>query len=255
MNNAEPSTGNSDPRPWGPLATSGIGILVLTSFMIATEATEVIWKGALILFSRDHLPPLALDGAAQLGFYVSLTSMVSALMGTFMIWIAIRLRQIRYSALSVQRYLDLYRFRGRSFLNWAGLTLVYLIAMDAVSYWTGRSLTPDFMIEAYATAIWPPLFWIAIGLFAPFFEELFFRGFLLAGFGQTRRRTMIAAVIISAIWAGIHLQYGWYEIIWIFGLGLLFSAARLRSGSLWLPIILHMLCNLIATFQVAYVQS
>jgi uncharacterized protein len=254
MNDADATIENHDPSPWGPLATTGIGLLVLTSFLIAPLVAELIWKGVLTLVgqNQDLIPPFATNGAFHLGFFVSLTSMASALLGTVMIWIAVRLRRYRYPSLSVRHYLVLYSFRWRTILFWAGLTLVYLIGMDAVSYWTGRSRMPDFMIEAYATAGWTPLFWIAIGVVAPFFEELFFRGFLLTGFRQNRRRIIIAVLVISAAWAAIHLQYGWYENIWIFGLGLLFSAARLSSGSLWVPIILHMLCNLIATFQVAY---
>ncbi len=247
MNNSEASPLNQDIHPWGPIATVSIGILILVSTFLAQIGAEALLERVWALSG----PGRGRFSFLPFGLLVSLESVVSALIGSLMIGLAIRLRQRRYPFVRVRTYLGLYRFTWQALAFWAGLTLVYLISMDAVSHWSGRPLIPDFIIEAYATSIWPFLFWIAIGICAPFFEELFFRGFLLAGFRKTRRRTVIAVVAISGVWAGVHLQYGWYEMIWIFGLGLVFGAARLRSGSLWLPVLLHMQCNLLATFQVA----
>ncbi len=240
-----------EPRPWGPIATVIIGILIAVSTLLAQIGLEILVSG---LWASG--PDPGRFAALPLGLAVSIDGMIGALAGAAAIWLAVGLRPPRrLDWVRVRGYLGLNRFAWRVLVFWTGSTLVYLVAMDAVSYWTGRPQVPDFIIEAYATSVWPLLFWIAIGVGAPLFEELLFRGFLLAGFRKTPLRTAVAAVAISAVWAGVHLQYGWYEIIWIFGLGLVFGAARVHGGSLWLPVILHMQCNLLATLQAARMQT
>jgi hypothetical protein len=84
---------------------------------------------------------------------------------------------------------------------------------------------------------------------APVFEELFFRGFLLAGFASSFLRPAGAVLVTSASWALIHLQYDLYGMVTIFVLGLLLGAARLASGSVLLTIGLHAFSNLLSTVE------
>ena len=49
--------------------------------------------------------------------------------------------------------------------------------------------------------------------------------------------------------ASIHLQYDVYQIGTIFFIGILLGVARIRSGSLYVPLAMHTLINLLATVE------
>ena len=75
---------------------------------------------------------------------------------------------------------------------------------------------------------------------APLVEEVFFRGFLFAGFRE-KYGWKIAAGISAAFFALVHLQP--LTALPIFLLGYLFAYVYERSNSLWLPILLHFSVN------------
>ena len=89
---------------------------------------------------------------------------------------------------------------------------------------------------------------------APFCEEFFFRNILFKfirdvccsqlnpKFSDRRRRTWIAALATSLVFAVIHFNF--YGVIPLFCLGLLFQFLFIRTKSLWPSIIIHSLNNL-----------
>jgi membrane protease YdiL (CAAX protease family) len=135
--------------------------------------------------------------------------------------------------------------------RWIGVTLCWAAASDLVSILVGRPVVPEFTVSAYATSkpVW--IFWVATVIVAPLFEEAFFRGFLLKGFASSLLRPIGAVLVTAALWAAIHVQYELPEIASIFILGLLFGAARLRTGSLVVPVVMHATSNLWSTVEAA----
>jgi membrane protease YdiL (CAAX protease family) len=117
-------------------------------------------------------------------------------------------------------------------------------AVDCLTIVLGRPLIPEFMSLAW-------LLWVAVVIAGPIFEELFFRGFLLAGFRASFLGPIGAVVLTSASWALIHLQYDAYDMSTIFVVGCVLGASRLKTGSVLLPIGMHILNNLIATIEAA----
>ncbi|HLF72932.1 MAG TPA: type II CAAX endopeptidase family protein [Anaerolineales bacterium] len=86
-----------------------------------------------------------------------------------------------------------------------------------------------------------PFWFFLVGvLFAPFVEEIFFRGFLFQGFRQ-RYGWVRAALLSSAIFAVAHLDP--VSLIPTFILGLVLAFLYQRANSLWPGIILHLLVN------------
>jgi membrane protease YdiL (CAAX protease family) len=81
-------------------------------------------------------------------------------------------------------------------------------------------------------------------------EEPLFRGFMMRGIWHSRLGAVGAIVIASACWSLLHLQYDCYSIIQIFLAGLLLGAARLKTQSLYPPLAMHSLMNLLATVEV-----
>ena len=58
-----------------------------------------------------------------------------------------------------------------------------------------------------------------------------------------------AIVVISLLWAGLHVQYDWTGILQIFVIGLFLGWTRWRSGSTLLTFLLHALFNLEGTIE------
>ena len=108
------------------------------------------------------------------------------------------------------------------------------------------------MVDIYNTSVWPAFFWVVIIIFAPAFEETFFRGFLFVGFRQSRIGITGTIAVTALIWTLFHIgQYDIYEMATIFVSGIVLGIVRLKTDSLWSPLIIHVFFNLIATLQVA----
>jgi CAAX protease family protein len=96
-----------------------------------------------------------------------------------------------------------------------------------------------------------PLLWFTVIIVAPFDEEVTFRGFLYRGWVRTERGVVPGILVISALWAVIHIQYDWFGILQVFLLGLFFGWARWWSGSASLTFLLHAGTNLWAMVETA----
>ena len=90
-----------------------------------------------------------------------------------------------------------------------------------------------------------------IGIIGPLAEEVFFRGFLLAGLVASLG-TMRGVVAASIIFAVAHFSLG--SMIPIFVTGMLLSWLYLRTRSLWPPLVAHAAQNLIALALVPLAQ-
>jgi membrane protease YdiL (CAAX protease family) len=84
---------------------------------------------------------------------------------------------------------------------------------------------------------------------APAGEEIMVRGFLFHGLVRSERSAWPAIVVISVLWAALHVQYDWTGILQIFVIGLFLGWMRWRSGSTLLTFLLHTLFNLEGTFE------
>ena len=88
--------------------------------------------------------------------------------------------------------------------------------------------------------------WLSIlvmALLPAVFEEVLFRGVIFNSFNQTYGKTI--GVLISALIFGIY-HMNWIQGVFAFILGLMLAYVYIKSGSLYVPIILHFINNLIA---------
>jgi uncharacterized protein len=82
---------------------------------------------------------------------------------------------------------------------------------------------------------------------APFFEEIYFRGFVFTGL--LRELSLVWAMLISAaLFAVAHADPGSFIPLFVIGLALAF--VRWRSGSTWASISLHVLNNLLSSVAI-----
>ena len=141
---------------------------------------------------------------------------------------------------------------GRDLILGVVCLVALIAASDALLYFTGRDLVTPFQLQSYTTAAavgWLPAMLAAAILVAPAGEEVVFRGFLFRGWARSPRSVWPAIVVISVLWAGLHVQYDWTGILQIFVIGLFLGWMRWRSGSLPLTFLLHALFNLEGTLE------
>jgi len=225
---------------WGYWATLGWGLLAFIAGQLVALAVVVVWRA-------DALSSLAQNPYD--GRFLALLLFISTPITIAVFALAVRLARWRFSD-----YLAL-EWPPTHYVTTGVAWLVGLIAVgDALLYFGGLPLVTPFQQQSYATAAaegWLVPMLVAAVLVAPLSEELMFRGFLFRGWARSERSTWPAIVVISLVWAGLHVQYDWTGILQIFVIGLFLGWTRWRSGSTLLTFLLHALFNLEGTIETA----
>lgn len=115
------------------------------------------------------------------------------------------------------------------------ITLLMLMLLDTLGI---TPVLPDPIIPQGTEELLAAL--ISLGILAPLFEELLFRGILLDQLGKKFGIT-IASWVTSLVFAIAHLNLLGFPLFLL--IGLLLSRMRLRQKSLWLPVLFHMMYN------------
>lgn len=102
------------------------------------------------------------------------------------------------------------------------------------------NLLPAPPTQAYGAGAWTML---ALVVLAPIFEELICRGVVLESLRA--RYGILIACLVSALFFGV-IHFYPQLVVNAFFLGLIFAFLYIRTGSLWIVIILHALNNAIA---------
>lgn len=139
-----------------------------------------------------------------------------------------------------------WHWQARDLLLGVGLG-VFITALSGLAY---RFSPPyrksaDYYLEVVLKPLaMPDLIWL--GLLPGLSEELLFRGVMLPALGMDH-----VAVIVSSLCFGIlHLSGSeqWPYVIWATIIGIILGYSALLSGNLLVPIIAHMLTNLISSY-------
>lgn len=138
-------------------------------------------------------------------------------------------------------------------LNWTmealllglGFGLVITAASSLVyRLWPAYRTSADFYLTfVLKPLLWPDLIWV--GLLPGLSEELLFRGVMLPAFGLN-----ITGIVVSSLCFGIlhisGLQH-WPYVVWATAVGILLAYSALLTGNLLVPIVAHILTNLVAS--------
>ncbi len=144
---------------------------------------------------------------------------------------------------------DWFRFRWR-LPDWGwglggyfvALPLVVLISLLNQQLWQGQGgSNPLLLLALQAQDKWVlGIFFFTAVVMAPFFEEMMFRGFLLASL--TRYCSVNVAILLSSfLFAIAHLNLS--EVLPLAGLGMILGIVYTRTRNLWVPMLLHGLWN------------
>jgi membrane protease YdiL (CAAX protease family) len=237
---------NPKPTPWSFWATIGfsciIGVVILfTSVIIAIG----IVIGVKVLMPQLDLMEFSKDLDSN-GLFLSFISFV---VSPLVIGLSFLFAKIRKN-ITIKEYFLLNKVGWFQFLKWSLILLLFAACSDAVTSALGRPIVSDFMLKAYKTAYFPPLLWLAFIILAPLYEEILFRGFMFKGIEHSRLGPIGALLITSLAWSMLHIQYDILIIGTIFIGGLLLGWARIKTNSIYVPITMHVLENLLATIVV-----
>jgi len=242
----------TEKRLWGFWATAGWGVLVMFVSVVIQVIIAVIFIIAKLATETPiDFPELDFTEwmeVIDLGLLLSLSIVASAIVCIGLIFVIIKVRR----GASIADYLGLKSIGTRTVMAVLAITVAFIVLSALINMGLDRPPDSDIMVQAYATSVWPTLFWIAVVVFAPVFEELLFRGFLFAGFSRSGIGVAGTIIVTSLIWAGFHVQYGLFEIASIFVLGLILGIVRHKTGSLWAPMIMHAFNNLLAVLLLAF---
>ena len=243
------------PRPvksvWGPWTTVGFGLAIFAVYFVAQSLVAIGFAMAKVV-SDPALDPEALaESLATNGLVIATSIIFSAIVGIGIMAVFIRLRK----GASIAQYLALKAINARTFFALMGITVGLLVLLAVVGVFLGIPSDSEFSVEVYRTSVFPALLWIAFVIFAPAFEESFFRGFLFAGLQQSRVGAAGAIALTALAWAGLHLQYDIYGMAEVVVLGVVLGIVRLKTGSLWGSLAIHSFWNIIATVATALSAS
>ena len=232
--------------PWGFWPTVGFSAIIGIVFFLI----QVVIIIAVVVVAMLRNPKLE---TKQFSYTLSthglLQTVVIFAVAPFTIGLAILFAKIR-KRITIKQYFGFHNPGWKELIKWCLAVVLFAGCFDTLTFFINRPVVPEFMVSVYTTAYLTPALWLAFIIVAPLTEEIFFRGFLFKGIESSRMGPIGAIVITSMAWAALHTQYDFYGMASIFLGGLLLGLARTKSKSIYPPIVMHALQNVIAMIEV-----
>ena len=212
--------------------------LVLGAYLVLQVVVTVVLIAA-----------LDLDPTERMGDLIALGVILSALPCTFLLLLILD-RGGRARGMDPRTWLALRPVRGSTMLAWVVFAFLLLQLADLVTVELGRSPVPPVMETIIETTRYTTLLWFALVIAAPVFEEALFRGYLYEGLRRTKIGAGGTIVVTTLLWTLLHVaQYDLFFLVLIALIGILLGIARERTGSLYVPLAIHGVNNLLSTLQ------
>jgi membrane protease YdiL (CAAX protease family) len=229
--------------PWGFWATTAFTLLIIILFLLTELAVTIGFHAVAEIFFKGMDMGLSDNEGLLLGISTCVTAPVT-------IGFTLFLARIRRN-ISVKEYLGFFNPAKKQYFLWALIVLCLAFCSDVITLLLGKPLVSEFMLAVYESAGSRALLWFALLVASPLYEEIVFRGFFFKGIEVSPVGPTGAILFSSLGWAALHLQYDLYGMVTIFAGGLVFGIARLKTGSIFIPIMMHSIANFIATLETA----
>lgn len=132
-----------------------------------------------------------------------------------------------------------------AFLTGLGVAGVIIVASSLIyRLWPAYRQSADAYLElVIKPLIWPDLIWL--GLLPGLSEELLFRGVMLPALGLN----LLAVIFSSIVFGVLHLSgvQQWPYVVWATIVGFALGYSALITGNLLVPIVAHILTNLVSS--------
>ncbi|WP_434353709.1 CPBP family intramembrane glutamic endopeptidase [Psychrobacter sp. HD31] len=232
---------------FGKVGTFFLIVFVLLFFVVTQVATLVM--AAFLLMPAQMATDIDATMAQVVnnGTAISVSSCLTFVVMYFLIATIVKLRKK-----AINQYLPVVSFDLNIAIKAFALWVLFVVGNEFITDLTNRN-PMVFMDEIYATA--DPLWLLVLSLviIVPIYEELIFRGVLWKAtaeqFVNQKKGAIFASVLMALIFALVHVQYDFFEMASIFILALILGYARYRSGSVLLPILMHVFNNGLALWQ------
>lgn len=205
------------------------------------------------LATRD-LPPAAEPRYEELINDGDLLAMVTVISGIAATLLTLLATMHTVGAANLRRHLGLQLPSALQLLQWSLGFVVLLMALELFTVSMKRPVTPDVMLDVYDSANSKLLLLLAVVVVAALFEEVFFRGFLLESLRTSFLGAAGSVLLTAFLWSVVHVQYDLFGMFSIFLIGVFLGAARLRTGSTLLAMMLHGLNNGLAFLALAHLS-
>lgn len=240
-------------RPPGLEFAMGIGIFGLV-FMVFFVAQTAVFVRELVrrmperfgdgidwgAFSDPALLP-EFQKLSMNGDVVASTAFWSGLVATALLLLLVFLWRGPAGARSL---LGLRGAPPRLFLIWLGVFALLVLGLEALA-WAFPQFRTEFMEQVLGSTTNTAMLVLGVGVLAPVFEELLLRGLLLGSLRFLVDRH-VAVAISAGAFTLMHLQYEPLVMLMILPMGVVLGYARVNSGSILVPILLHLLNNVIS---------
>ena len=227
---------------WGGWPTIGLGAAIFALYFVAQTVVAIAFVFSQLVTGTEPIDPQYILRMATNGNLISIATIVSAIVGIGFIILFIKIRK----GAGIRDYLGLKSIPKKTFLILLAVVIGLIIIISIIEQALHVPQNTTFTVDAYETTSWPVLLWIAVLIFAPIFEESFFRGFVFVGLRQTRVGAAGTIALTSLTWALLHIQYDIYGMATILVLGITLGIIRYKTGSLWSTLFLHFMWNTVA---------
>jgi len=235
---------------WGPWQTVGFGAAIFSCSMAAQSAVAI----AFFVLKMAANPAGGLPDFASLasnGAVISFAILASTIAGVGVTYVFIGLRR----GAGFKDYLGLTGITGKTVIVLLGATAALIAVSEGADTLFAKSGNTRFMIDAYESSGSPLLLGVALVVFAPAFEEIFFRGFLFVGLTPSRIGPARTILLTAVIWSMLHIQYDLFGMATILVMGIFLGIVRFKTGSLWSTLLIHSFWNLVAVVETGLVVN
>ena len=240
---------------WGPIRAL---VAMEVAAALAVFVAMALWFGAFLAgytttTSGPCLPASPTDTSCSVTFTISpKMPMLAAILLFDVLVIAAAWRLAKRGGMRAADVLALRApLGGAKVALGIGAVMVAALALEmaAAPYYAAASASAARMIgELVRQGGWP-LAVLTIGIAAPVAEEVWLRGFLMSALAKSRLGFWPAGLLTAALFAVLHAaQYALILLVPIFLIGLIITWALGLTGSLWVPIALHIANNLLGLF-------
>ncbi|WP_078083282.1 CPBP family intramembrane glutamic endopeptidase [Microbulbifer mangrovi] len=207
------------------------------------------YLGAQLGAQGEVVDPVAVQ--AQIAEHVTQPgAMAGMYLAQFVLILPVLLLVSRFKGQTAAQTLGIQSFSIKQVIPWMGVLAVFL-AVETTAARVFNIEQGEFM-EMLAGSK-HLLLALVLVFAAPLLEELVFRGYLFRAWRNTRLGFSGTLLLTSALFTLLHWgQYSLVQLSFIFTLALILGFAREKSGSVLLPMFLHLGNNLAAAVLVLY---